>query len=218
MKLTAFMRVLIVGILVVMGSLAKSQSFYEKMMELNISLADTSNNWTELERAAGVFNRLSNGSDKDWTACYYMSLCYIRTADLVIKKDTLLAKTKLAQAKWTLKAADSIRAAEIENKILRVYLDLMELRLKKPDPVKIKLLDERITELKKNNSENPRIEVLNAYQNIIFYPRDKSKNAKVKEYLSGAEILFKKEKYAEYAPRWGKKWCGELQKRYGTKN
>jgi hypothetical protein len=204
------MRLLTIGILFLIGGIVKSQSFHEQMMALNISLADTSGNWKELERAAGVFNRLSDGSGKDWTACYYMSLCYIRTADLVIKKDTLLAKTKLAQAKWTLKAADSISPAEIENKILRVYLDLMELRLKKFDAVKIKLVDEEITELRKNNSSNPRIGVLNAYENIIFYPKDKNKNTKAKELLRNADALFKKEKYEEYAPRWGKKWCGEL--------
>ena len=204
------MRSILIMLILIMSLDTKPQSFYEQMMVLNISLADTSSNWTELERAAGVFNRLSNGSNTDWTACYYMSLCYIRTADLVIKKDTLLARSRISMAKWTLKAADSLAPKEIENKILKLYLEVLKLRMKKNEQNEIKILEDEIMAIKKIIPENPRINLLNAYFYMLFFKNDKNKKIKVKELLNRATASFLKEKTSEYAPHWGRKWCGEL--------
>src|SRR4051812_23121464 len=108
-----------------------SQSFYEKIMDMNIASADTSNDPEILRQSASAFDRLLKSSPNDWPIAYHHTLCYTRMADLLLKEDTAFAKSNYFLAKESLKRTDTLDVKQPENKILELYLKIIELRFNK---------------------------------------------------------------------------------------
>ena len=210
------MKTIFIFLFLISSNFDYSQSFYETIMQLNVSLSDTSNDCNYLERSANVFSRLIKDGHLEWQVWFHRSLCLVRMADLFLKSDTLMSRNKLAEAKNSIKILDSLNKNSEENKILNLYIKIIDSRLNKINSKKLKLIETEMIEIKNNNMKNPRIFVLHAYFNLKFYSKDKIRKAKSGEYLKQAEQLYDLQKPANYEPFWGKKWCSELQKE--TKN
>jgi len=198
-----------------LGTKMRSQSFYEQVMNQNISLVDTSMDVMELERTGGVFARLSKSYDKEWPPVYYHALVYARLADLVMETDTSSAKLKITMARRSLVKSDTLKKGEAENKILDAYLKILEARAARADAKKLKETETALAALKKSYPSNPRLSTLYGYYYMIFYPNDKKMKLKAQEQLNTALKLYVKQKPAEYAPAWGKKWSETLLKKAG---
>ncbi|MBA3680792.1 MAG: hypothetical protein H0W73_06450 [Bacteroidetes bacterium] len=188
-------------------------------MEVNITYADTSNDQEILEQSATAFARIAGASNNDWSAAYHNTLCHIRSADLLLKKDTGYAKAKYYTAIAAFKVADTLKPKDPENKILGIYLKIIELRFNKEKTRvnKIQQIETEITEFRKVNPANPRILTINAYYYLILYSTDKIKKAKAVELLNQAAKQYALQKIEGFDPRWGKKWNTELLQKTKSK-
>lgn len=195
----------------------KGQSFYEKMMTLNIAIADSSSDWMELERSVGVFDRLSAGIKDDWLGNYYKALCSVRAADMYTKKDTTYVKKKITAAKEYLKATDSVVPNEPEIKVLKVFAEAVQARVEKVDENKLKTLEQKILMLKNDHPQNPRVCLMYGYFLVNYYSKDKEKRNKVREALKAANELYASQKTVDFLPSWGRKWTGDLVRQTNNK-
>ncbi len=198
----------------------QSQSFYEQVMNANVAIADTSNDPEILRQSASAFDRLLIGSPNDWPVAFHHTLCYTKMADLLLKKDTAFARSNYFLAKESLKRTDTLDVKQPENKILGLYLKIIELRFNKEKTRvdKIKLLEADIIELRKAAPKNPRILSVYGYYYLILYPTDKSKKPKAMELLKEACKYYTEQKPDGYYPNWGKKWNDDLLLKVNIKN
>lgn len=191
---------------------SRAQSFYEKIMEMNMAIADTSKDIMELERGAYAMDRVSKGVKNNWPAYYHVSLCFVRITDLLIlKKDTAMAKKKLEMAAQYIRRTVLEDSIDPENWILASYQRINGLRLKSTDPKEIKLFEAQLDNFKKLNTANPRACLVQAYFYKCFFSANKSKRKRALELVMEAEKLFEQEKVVEYRPEWGRKWMNELK-------
>ena len=189
---------------------SNSQSFYEKIMAQNISIADTSYNSIILERSVRAFERISHGYKDDWAALYYNALCYTRMADINLAQDSNLTVKMLLMARQSLKKASVVSPNHSENKLLEMYIKVNELKLSKKDLNKVILMEEEILGIKSSSPLNPRANTLYAYYYLMFYSDDKVKKKKAKELLMNAILLYDNEKLGGFDPSWGKTWNRQL--------
>lgn len=183
------------------------QTFYEKIMEMNIANADTSTDRAVLDMSAKAIERVSRGTGNNWEANFHMALCFVRMTDISLNlRDTIGAKIALEMSKTQLKKLDSGTVAE--TKILNYYHRINELRIGKADAKKIAALEIQLENFKSNESENPRIYLVNAYYYKCFF--SKKKRTKALALTEQSQKLFILEKPTGYAPHWGKKWASEL--------
>lgn len=189
-------------------------------MEVNIAIADSCHNPEILRQSADAFNRLLVGSPNDWPVAFHRTLCLTRIADLILKKDTAAARSNYLQAKEALKRTDTLDVKQQENKILAVYLKIIELRFSKEKTRvnNIKLLETEIDELRKVAPSNPRLLSVYGYYYLILYPLDKNKKTKTIELLKEACKHYAEQKADGYYPAWGKKWNDELLLKVNIKN
>ncbi len=205
------MRTLLLFFIWISSSFLSAQTFYEKIMEMNIANADTSNDRPTLDLSAKAMERVSRGVSNNWDVAFHSALCYVRITDIsLIKKDTVGAKIALVIAATNLKKVDTMRPADPECKILMFYHKINEFRLAKTDPKAIDLLETQLESFKKINALNPRIRIVNAYFYRCFYFSNKAKRKKALDLLQEATKLFETEKPGEFKTKWGKKWMNEL--------
>ncbi len=195
--------------LMVFSQGSQGQTFYEKIMDMNIANADTSTDRAVLDMSAKAIERVSRGTGNNWEATFHMALCFVRMTDISLNlKDTVGARIALEMSKTQLKKVDTGSVQNVETKILGLYHKINELRIGRSDPKKIKALEVQLENFKNAESENPRIYLLNAYYYKCFFVR--KKRDKALNLLQQSEKLFVLEKPKGYAPHWGKKWMSEL--------
>jgi hypothetical protein len=194
------------------ASFSKGQTFYEKIMEMNIAIADTSTDRAVLDMSAKAMERVSRGIANNWDSNFHMALCFVRMTDISLAlKDTIGAKIAVAMSALQLKKTDTLRPQNAELKILGFYHKINELRIpKKRDLKSIKLLETQLENFRKSNTSNPRIYLVNAYFNKCFYGVNKVKKKQALELLQQSNKLFDAEKPKGYEPKWGRKWMNEL--------
>ncbi len=179
---------------------------------MNVITTDTCNDPDILRESAMALQRIVRTSANDWPAAYHHTLCYTKIADIVLKKDTIAAKSNYFLAKESFKRTDTLEPKQPENKTLALYLKIIELRFNKEKTraIKIKQLESDIMTLQKDAPSNPRVLSMYAYYYLIFYNTDKTKKIKAIEFLKEACKHYDNQKAIGYYPSWGKKWNDEL--------
>jgi hypothetical protein len=205
------MRSFFLGSAFLITSLIKAQTFYEKIMDMNIANADTSGDRAVLDMSAKAMQRVSRGVTNNWDAAFHMALCFVRMTDISLSlKDTVGAKIALGMSAAQLRKVDTMSTQSVETKLLQFYHKINELRMGKKDAKKIDALETSLETYKNSNSENPRVYLLEAYFYRCFFSSNKVKRKKIPDLLKQSEKLFSLQKPNGYAPHWGKKWLGEL--------
>ena len=125
------------------------------------------------------------------------------------RKDTAFASKEIQLGIKTLKRADTARMIAQHSRILRVYADLVRLRIR-GNATGIKEMEKRILELRKEFPSDPRLCLMLAYHYQSFQKPAKT-NAQAGKLTNEAMDLFEKERSQDYEPKWGRAWARRLK-------